>query len=74
MTGEELKKLRHGDHDAFERLVRDNQENVFRVIVSVVRNEEDARDLSQDTFVKAYTSIASFNGTSSVSTWLYRIA
>lgn len=74
LTGEELKKLRHGDHDAFERLVRDNQENVFRVIVSVVRNEEDARDLAQDTFVKAYTSIASFNGTSSVSTWLYRIA
>ena len=67
LTGEELKKLRHGDHDAFERLVRDNQENVFRVIVSVVRNEEDARDLAQDTF-------ASFNGTSSVSTWLYRIA
>ena len=58
LTGEELKKLRHGDHDAFERLVRDNQENVFRVIVSVVRNEEDARDLAQDTFVKAYTSIA----------------
>lgn len=74
LTGEELKKLRHGDHDAFERLVRDNQENVFRVIVSVVRNEEDARDLAQDTFVKAYTSIASFNGISSVSTWLYRIA
>lgn len=74
MTGEELKKLRNGDHDAFERLVRDNQENVFRVIVSVVRNEEDAKDLAQDTFVKAYTSIASFNGVSSVSTWLYRIA
>lgn len=74
LTGEELKKLRKGDHTAFERLVRDNQENVFRVILAVVRNEEDAKDLAQDTFIKAYTAISSFSGASSVSTWLYRIA
>ena len=57
-----------------ERIVRDNQENVYRLILTVIRNEEDALDLAQDTFVKAYTSIASFSGASSVSTWLYRIA
>ena len=74
MTGDELKKLRNGDCEIFERIVRDNQENVYRLILTVIRNEEDALDLAQDTFVKAYTSIASFSGASSVSTWLYRIA
>lgn len=74
MTGDELKKLRNGDCEIFERIVRDNQENVYRLILTVIRNEEDALDLAQDTFVKAYTSIDSFSGASSVSTWLYRIA
>lgn len=73
MTSNDLKKLRDGDKEVFEKLVRDNQDNVYKLILSIVHNEEDAKDLAQETFIKVYTSISSFNGSSSVSTWIYRI-
>lgn len=47
---------------------------VFSLIVRMVNSEEDAEELTQDTFMKAFEHLSSFNGKSSFSTWIYRIA
>ena len=47
---------------------------VFSLIVRMVGSEEDAEELTQDTFMKAFEHLSSFNGNSSFSTWIYRIA
>jgi RNA polymerase sigma-70 factor (ECF subfamily) len=61
------------DDEAFKRAVLDYRERIFLMILRYVRNRDDARDLTQDVFVKAYRSRNSFRGQSSVYTWLYRI-
>lgn len=63
-----------GDADAFEPLVREHQDMVYRLAYRMVGNEADAWDVSQDTFLKAYNALASFRGESRFSTWLYRLA
>ncbi len=63
-----------GDNDSFEKLVRKYERLVATCAYSVVGNTEDALDVSQEAFLKAYKSIASFKGDSEFSTWLYRIA
>ena len=60
--------------EAFERMVRRYQEPLYRVIRRIVLVHEDADDVLQNTFVKAWQGIANFRGDSSLSTWLYRIA
>ena len=74
MADDTLKLLKSGDYETFEQLVTENQENVYRIVLSVIRDEEEAKDLAQDVFLKIYMSIKSFNGNSSLSTWIYRIA
>lgn len=62
-----------GDKDAFGVLVRHHQSRVYSTIYHMVGNHEDANDLTQDTFIKAYKALKSFKKNSGFFTWLYRI-
>ena len=63
-----------GDASAFDALVIRHQKSIQRVCYRFTGNAEDAADLTQEVFVKAYRSLPKFRGTSAFSTWLYRIA
>jgi len=63
-----------GDASAFDLLVVRHQKSIQRVCYRFTGNTEDAADLTQEVFVKAYRSLPKFRGTSAFSTWLYRIA
>ncbi len=58
----------------FDRIIDDNYERIYNLLVWLVGDREAAADLTQDTFVRAYQAWAHFRGESQVSTWLYRIA
>lgn len=74
MTDRELvERAKKGDQDAFEQLVRDNQNRVFSLALRLVNDREEAADLSQEAFVRAWQGLRSFQGESSFSTWLYRL-
>lgn len=68
-----LEKLRAGDEAAFNQLVRDNQKNVHMLALRLVVDPEEALDISQRVFIKAYKGLKNFRGDSTLSTWLYRI-
>jgi RNA polymerase sigma-70 factor (ECF subfamily) len=65
---------RRGDVEAFGRLVERHQRSIFRLCCRMVNHHEDAADLTQEVFLRAFRSIARFRAESSVATWLYRIA
>jgi len=69
-----VQRVQAGDVDAFDTLIRKYRERVYSVIYNLTSNREDASDLAQDTFIKAFQSINRFKGKSSFFTWLYRIA
>ena len=62
-----------GDHDAFRHLVERHSRSVFRLAYRLTGREEDADDIVQETFLKAFRQIARFESRSSFATWLYRI-
>lgn len=62
-----------GDVNAFERLVEDQSKVVYNLCLRMVGNEQDALDLSQDAFVKAYTNLPAFRMDSKFSSWLYKL-
>ncbi len=66
-------KCQVGDTVAFNELVTRYRQRAFAMIYNMVRNEQDAWDLTQDGFLKAWKSIGRFRGQSSFFTWLYRI-
>ena len=66
-------QLQKGDEQAFKRLVDEWQDRVFNTAISIVQNEDDADDITQEVFVQVYQSVSSFKGESKFSTWLYRI-
>jgi len=68
-----VKQCQRGDSTAFDELVVRYRTRVFGMIYNMVHNEQDAWDLAQDGFVKAWKSIDRFRGKSSFYTWLYRI-
>jgi RNA polymerase sigma-70 factor (ECF subfamily) len=70
----DLGKLKTGDRAEFARLVETYYELIYRLAVKMLANPQDAEDILQETFIKAYRHIGSFDGRSSLSTWLYRIA
>ena len=63
-----------GDLNAYDALVRRHQERIYATIYHMTSNHEDANDLAQETFIKAFNSLKSFRGGSSFYTWIYRIA
>jgi RNA polymerase sigma-70 factor (ECF subfamily) len=69
-----VEACRRGDREAFDGLVLRYQRDVYRLCFRYVNNHEDANDLAQEVFLKAWRAIGRFRGDSSVSTWLYRIA
>ena len=68
-----VKQCQAGNTEAFDQLVTRYRTRVFAMIYNMVHNEQDAWDLAQDSFVKAWKSIKSFRGRSSFYTWIYRI-
>jgi RNA polymerase sigma-70 factor (ECF subfamily) len=69
-----LARLKAGDQAAYTRLVEENASSIYRLALRLMGNEADAEDVLQETFLSAFKSIDRFEGRSSVSTWLYRIA
>ena len=77
MTADEelriIKKVVDGDGNAFEELVLANQKNVYNLALKMTGNEDDALDISQEAFLKAYRQLEGFRGDSKFSVWLYRL-
>ena len=68
-----ITKVLGGDNQAYAELVNRYQTYVFTLVLRMVRTREDAEEVSQDIFVKAYRALADFRGASKFSTWLYTI-
>src|SRR3954468_68052 len=64
---------RDGSREAFEELVRVTSRDTYTLAYRLVGNEEDARDVVQETYLRAYKGIGKFRGDAQLSTWLYRI-
>jgi RNA polymerase sigma-70 factor (ECF subfamily) len=74
LSDEELcKRIAARDADAFEVMVDRHQSRAYRLASSILGNEADARDVSQDAFIRLYESAGRFDGRSRFSTWFYRI-
>lgn len=69
-----VEKCRQGDSDAMERLIIKYQDRIYNVILKICANNDDAAELTQETFVKVIENIAKFQGRSSFYTWAFRIA
>jgi RNA polymerase sigma-70 factor (ECF subfamily) len=68
-----VKRCQNGDSEAFDELVTRYRAKIFGMIYNMVHSEQDAWDLAQDSFIKAWKSIGRFRGKSSFYTWIYRI-
>jgi len=68
-----ISKVLAGDHQAFEGLVNRYQNYVFTLTLRIIKSREDAEEIAQDVFIKAYKYLADFRGTAKFSTWLYTI-
>ncbi len=68
-----VKKSISGDIDAFEELIKDYKKMAYNIALRVLRNKEDAEDISQEALIKVFKNISSFNMKSSFKVWLYRI-
>ena len=68
-----IRAVLDGDVNAFEVLVKEYEKNVYNLALRMTGNSEDAADMSQEAFIKAYNSLSSFRGDSKFSVWLYRI-
>jgi RNA polymerase sigma factor (sigma-70 family) len=69
-----VRRAQTGDLAAYDDLVRRYQERIYATVYHMTSNHEDANDLAQDSFIKAFQALKSFKGGSSFYTWLYRIA
>jgi len=69
-----LERLRRGEAAAFERLVSEYTGDVYALLYRLTADPEEARDLTQETFLRTFQSISRFRGDSNLKTWLYRIA
>ncbi|CAL65511.1 RNA polymerase sigma factor [Christiangramia forsetii] len=68
-----IEKVLNGDTNAFGELVDRYQNFVFTIAIRILKVTEEAEEVAQDSFIKAYDSLSSFRGDSKFSTWLYRI-
>ncbi len=69
-----LDRLRRGDAAAFEQLVGEHTGDIYALLFRLTADAEEARDLTQETFLRAFQSINRFRGDASLKTWIYRIA
>lgn len=69
-----LEKLRRGDAVAYERLVAEHSADVYALLFRLTSDAEEAKDLTQETFLRAFQNIDRFRGDASLRTWIYRIA
>jgi RNA polymerase sigma-70 factor (ECF subfamily) len=69
-----VERARTGDRDAFEGLVRRHHQRIYRTLLGLTGNREDAEDLTQTTFLKVFEHLGEFHGAAKFSTWLTRIA
>jgi len=69
-----LERFKEGNEQAFGQLVNQYKERIYRVVLRIVRNNEEAKDLAQEAFVKAYYNRQSFRADSGFYSWVYRIA
>jgi len=69
-----VERCRCGDKDAFERVVADTHTGVYNLAYSVLRNHEEAEDVTQEVYLRVWRSLPSFRGDARFATWLYRIA
>jgi RNA polymerase sigma-70 factor (ECF subfamily) len=69
-----LERLRAGDAMAFNRLVEERHGDIYALLYRLTEDPEEARDLTQETFLQAFRHLASFRGDADLRTWLYRIA
>ena len=69
-----IERVINGDIPAYASLVEKHKNLVFSIAMKILNNREDAEEIAQDTFLKAYNSLKSFEKKSKFSTWLYRIA
>jgi RNA polymerase sigma factor (sigma-70 family) len=69
-----IKLLVNRDESAFKILIRDYSEIVYNTTLSIVQNEHDAEDVTQEVFIEIFQSISKFKGEARLTTWIYRIA
>lgn len=69
-----IERILNGDTEIFGVFIRTYSKQIFTLIWRIVRNQEDAEELTQDCFLKAYNTLNKFKGECLFSTWLYRIA
>ena len=69
-----IERLKAGDAVAFDNLVERYSGDIYALLFRLTSNAEDARDLTQDTFLRALRSISGFRGDAELKTWLFRIA
>jgi RNA polymerase sigma-70 factor (ECF subfamily) len=69
----DLDRARQGDREAFGRLVRRHQRRVYAAALHIIGNHSDADDVTQESFVRAYRGLKTFDGRADFFTWLYRI-
>lgn len=72
--GFSLELLHAGNHEEFSRVVETYSNNIYRLAIKMLNNQLDAEDVLQETFIKAFRGLKSFDGRSKISTWLFRIA
>jgi RNA polymerase sigma-70 factor (ECF subfamily) len=69
-----VRRAKRGDLQSYDELIKRYQQRIYATIYHMTSNHEDANDLAQESFIKAFQALASFKGGSSFYTWLYRIA
>jgi len=69
-----VKQVTQGNKTAFNMLVRNHQRGVYAIVFSMIKDHDTTDDIVQDTFIKAYKNIQTFEGKSSFKSWLYSIA
>jgi RNA polymerase sigma-70 factor (ECF subfamily) len=69
-----IERLKRGDATAFEELVAERSSEIYGLLFRLTESPEEARDLTQETFLRAFQSIGSFRGEADLRTWIYRIA
>src|ERR1022692_2355599 len=73
-AGSAVERARAGDSDAFRLLVEQHSRAIFRLAFRMTGNEQDAEDVVQETFLRAYKQLHRYEARASFGTWLYRIA